>query len=102
MAGVCKARGIEPPHKIPGLRRSNVKLRDYRLGRMDRHHRSLREAPKEGSTYFLAAPESLEFYDEWQWHGTDADRLWLERGLCYTTREDAIEAAKAMLERDSE
>ena len=57
----------------------------------------LREAPEVGKTYWLAEPwvESLAHEYEWTEHASDIRCL--NRGLCFSTKEDAVAAAKAMM-----
>ena len=55
------------------------------------------EAPKVGEVYYVAATYAEFFYKEHEWSGSAVDRRFLERGLLFTTKEDAIAAAKAML-----
>ena len=56
----------------------------------------LREAPEVGEVYYVAAPEVEYLWREYWWAGSELDRRWLKRGLCFSTKEDAIAAAKAM------
>lgn len=55
------------------------------------------EAPVVGSKYFLAACLYRKFFDKNIWHGGGIDKRWLERGLVFLNKEDAIANAKAML-----
>ena len=57
----------------------------------------LREEPESGTDFFLAAPHSERLHYTFRWEGAEATRLWLKRGLCFATKEDAIAAAKAMM-----
>ena len=58
----------------------------------------MREAPEIGTVYWLAELDFVEaFASRFEWKGDMADMLWLKRGLCFATREDAIAAAKAMM-----
>ncbi len=57
----------------------------------------LREAPEVDKTYWLAEPWVESLAHEYEWSGDRADSLCLKRGLCFTTKEDAIAAAIAML-----
>ncbi len=57
----------------------------------------LREALNEGEEYFVAAPHNDDFYFIRHWCDDRFDKMWLERGLLFATREDAAAAAKAML-----
>lgn len=57
----------------------------------------LREAPEVGEVYYVAALYTEYFCMEYEWSGCAADRRFLKRGMCFTTKEDAIAAAKAML-----
>ena len=57
----------------------------------------LREAPEVGEVYYVAATYAEFFYNEHEWSGCATDIRFLKRGLCFTTKEDAIAAAKAML-----
>ena len=57
----------------------------------------MREEPEAGTDFFLAAPHSERLHYTFRWEGAEVTRLWLKRGLCFATKEDAIAAAKAML-----
>ena len=57
----------------------------------------LMEAPKVGEVYYVAAPYAECFCIEYEWPGCAAASRFLKRGMCFTTRADAIAAAKAML-----
>ena len=57
----------------------------------------LREAPEVGEKYWLVEPYSEKLAHEYTWAGDEIDMLWLNHGLCFATKEDAIAAAKAML-----
>ena len=57
----------------------------------------LREAPGVGEVYYAVALYAECFYMEHEWSGCPVDRRYLKRGMCFTTRVDAIAAAKAML-----
>ena len=54
------------------------------------------EAPKDGEVYYVAAMYAEYFYNAHEWSGCETDRRFLKRGMCFTTKEDAIAAAKAM------
>ena len=56
----------------------------------------LREAPEVGEVYYVAATYAEFFYNEHEWSGCATDIRFLKRGLCFTTKEDAIAAAKAV------
>lgn len=56
----------------------------------------LREAPGLIDTYWLAQL-SGEYCTQMYWHGREWEWQWLNHGLCFATKEDAIAAAKAML-----
>ena len=57
----------------------------------------LREAPKDGNGYYVPCQLAPALWGSFEWHNGDLDKLYLKRGLCFATREDAIAAAKAML-----
>ena len=57
----------------------------------------LREEPEAGTEFFLVVPHSECLNYTFRWDGAEVARLWLKRGLCFATKEDAIAAAKAML-----
>ena len=57
----------------------------------------LREEPEAGTDFFLAVPHSERLHYAFRWDGAEVTRLWLKRGLCFATKEDAIAAAKAMM-----
>ena len=54
------------------------------------------EAPKAGEVYYAVALYAECFYMEHEWSGCPIDIRYLKRGMCFTTKEDAITAAKAM------
>ena len=56
----------------------------------------LREAPGVGEVYYVAATSAEFFYNEYEWSGCATDSRFLKRGMCFTTKEDAIAAAKAI------
>ena len=56
----------------------------------------LRKAPEVGEDYYVAATYAECFYTEHEWSGGVIDNRFLKRGMCFTTKEDAIAAAKAM------
>ena len=57
----------------------------------------LREAPGVGEAYYVAAPDAAGFCIEYVWTGRATDSRFLKRGMCFTTKERAITAAKAMM-----
>ena len=57
----------------------------------------LMDAPKVGEVYYVVALYAEGFYMEHEWSGCPIDIRYLKRGMCFTTRADAIAAAKAML-----
>ncbi len=57
----------------------------------------LREAPENGEEYYVPCPFAPAFCGSFEWYNGHLDRLYLKRGLCFATKEDAIAAAKAML-----
>ena len=57
----------------------------------------LREAPEVGEDYYAVALYAEGFYIEHEWSGCPIDIRNLKRGMCFTTKEDAIAAAKAVL-----
>ena len=57
----------------------------------------LMEAPKVGEVYYVVALYAEGFYMEHEWSGCETDIRFLKRGMCFTTKEDAIAAAKAMM-----
>ena len=57
----------------------------------------LREAPEVGEDYYVAALYAESFCIEHEWSGCVTDIRFLKRGMCFTTKEDAIAAAKAMM-----
>ena len=54
--------------------------------------------PKVGEKYFIAGIEEVDLYCETYWEDCDCDKLWLKRGICFKTKEEAIASAKKMLE----
>ena len=57
----------------------------------------LREAPEVGEVFYVAAMYAKSFYNAYEWSGCETDRRFLKRGMCFTTKEDAVAAAKAMM-----
>ena len=57
----------------------------------------MREAPKDGNEYYVPCQLAPALWGSFEWYNGDLDKLYLKRGLCFATREDAIAAAKAML-----
>ena len=57
----------------------------------------LREAPEVGEVFYVPAIYAQYFCNAYKWSGCTTDIRFLERGMCFTTKEDAIAAAKAML-----
>lgn len=57
----------------------------------------LREAPKDGNEYYVPCQLAPALWGSFEWYNGDLDKLYLKRGLCFATKEDAIAAAKAML-----
>jgi hypothetical protein len=57
----------------------------------------MRVAPAMGTTYFCATPTNiaLHFADVWTNHALDRD--FLNKGCCFATKEQAIEASKAFI-----
>lgn len=54
--------------------------------------------PKNSETYYVPHPFSKSMYSSQEWAGDSIDRRVEERGLMFKTKEEAIEAAKKMLE----
>ena len=57
----------------------------------------LREVPGVGEAYYVAAPYAAGFCIEYVWTGCGTDIQGFKRGLCFSTKEHAITAAKAMM-----
>ena len=57
----------------------------------------MREAPKRGESYYVIDMKAILLYSLYGWYDDETDRRNLKRGLCFSTKEDAIAAAKAML-----
>ena len=57
----------------------------------------MREAPEVGESYYVPCQLAPALWGSFEWYNGDLDKLYLKRGLCFATREDAIAAAKAML-----
>ena len=57
----------------------------------------LREAPPLDTEYYLVALFEPGHFEAAYWEDCYGERMWLKRGLCFATKEDAIAAAKAML-----
>lgn len=55
------------------------------------------KAPSYDSEYFVADPTATEFTWCYSWEDAESDCMFLERGLVYLRKEDAIARAKAML-----
>lgn len=54
-------------------------------------------APEYGASYYIADPSERDFFCEATSTNHGLDLIWLERGLVYLNKEDAISRAKAML-----
>ena len=51
-----------------------------------------------GEQYFIADPSNADMYSgEIIWDDDSSDNVWLERGLVYLNKEDAIKVATALL-----
>lgn len=50
-----------------------------------------------GEQYFIADPTSTMYYGGFRWADDPEDRKWLEHGLVYLNKEDAIKVATALL-----
>lgn len=50
-----------------------------------------------GSLYFIACTRHMGFYDTHKWFDEKIDKRYMERGLVFLTKDDAIANAKAML-----
>ena len=57
----------------------------------------LRRAPKDGDGYYVPCQLAPALWGSFEWYNGDLDKLYLKRGLCFATEEDAIAAAKAMM-----
>ena len=57
----------------------------------------LREAPEVGEVYYVAATYAKYFCNAYEWSGCETDNRFLKRGMCFTTKEEALAAARAML-----
>ena len=57
----------------------------------------MREAPKDGNEYYVPCQFAPALFGSFEWYNGDLDKLYLKRGLCFATKEDAIAAAKAMM-----
>lgn len=53
--------------------------------------------PKEGTPYYVIDLTDKKLYCQCDWEGDENDVLWLERGLIFLKKEDAIEYAAALL-----
>lgn len=59
----------------------------------------LRVAPDQGVRFWTPDIwDAEEMTQDYEWRNLEADKLWLERGLCFATEEDARACAEAMLE----
>lgn len=54
-------------------------------------------APSHLAEYFTASPTNEHLTSGSSWYGTQLEFKWLERGLVYLNKEDAIARSKAML-----
>lgn len=54
-------------------------------------------APESMTKVFAPSTFSIGLYSSWCWHSDRVDDVYLERGLIYLNKEDAIARAKAML-----
>jgi hypothetical protein len=57
----------------------------------------MREAPALGAMYWVAGPTQSEYAFQDSWSDDFVDRFWLQRGLCHSTREAALQHAKALI-----
>ena len=57
----------------------------------------LRNTPEVGEVFYVAAMYAKSFFNAYEWSGCETDRRFLKRGMCFTTKEDAVAAAKAMM-----
>lgn len=55
------------------------------------------EVPVSSTDYYIATPTLTCLYSCETWNGNRVHRMWLERGLVFLNKEDAIAAAKSML-----
>ncbi len=58
----------------------------------------LTEAPEAGVAYYMPDLREPDVPYSYEWGGDDGELEWLKNRCCYTTKEDAIIVAKAMLE----
>lgn len=49
------------------------------------------------TSYYIASSEARRFYSCETWNDHDMDKLWLERGLVFLNKEDAVANTKAMM-----
>ena len=56
----------------------------------------MREAPPLDTEYYLVSLFEPVHFEVAYWEDCHGERMWLKRGLCFKTEEDAIAAAKAM------
>ena len=54
--------------------------------------------PKEGDIYYISNVVVKDFYSSYEWDNSEYDKVWLERGIIFKTKEEAITHAKKMLE----
>lgn len=57
----------------------------------------MREAPVEGTRYYIAYPAGAAYYEGDSWDGSPYDTRWLSRGMMHSTKKAAVAHAKAML-----
>lgn len=57
----------------------------------------VREELEVGDMYFVPSVGFEDFHDVWEWGCTKLHKLYLERGVVFLSKEDAIANAKAML-----
>lgn len=57
----------------------------------------LKEAPPAMTKYFLIDLSNYSFSTNITWNNLEIEQMWLERGLIFLEKEDAVANAKAML-----
>lgn len=65
-------------------------------------HYTLKEEewmPEVGSMVFIPAPSNTDFYYVSDWDDDEADKMRLERGLVFKSKEQAIKKCKEMLSK---
>jgi len=89
----------EPLFNNPGWIKDTTYRRKPQTIKIGEHEfpMPMREAPALGAMYWVVELTNSDVASETQWVNDSSDRLWLQRGLCHTTEEAALQHAKALI-----